>query len=94
MKAAVLRTPGDWIGSRSMTSRPCQPGPGQIGSPLHASSLNSRNLLVAKAVSPTADRRILMSDGAGVVEAGRSVAEFRPETMSFPASPSSRWATQ
>ena len=84
MKAAVLRTPGglDRIEVHDIPD-PGQPGPGQIRIALHASSLNSKDLLVAKGGLPTADRRILMSDGAGVVEAvgegvGEGVAEFRP----------------
>lgn len=80
MKAAVLRTPGglDRIEVHDIPD-PGQPGPGQIRIALHASSLNSKDLLVAKGSLPTADRRILMSDGAGVVEAvGEGVAEFRP----------------
>ena len=80
MKAAVLRTPGglDRIEVHDIPD-PGQPGPGQIRIALHASSLNSKDLLVANGGLPTADRRILMSDGAGVVEAvGEGVAEFRP----------------
>src|SRR5258707_1411306 len=80
MKAAVLRTPGglDRIEVLDIPD-PGQPGPGQIRIALHASSLNSKDLLVANAGVPTADRRILMSDGAGAVEAvGEGVAEFRP----------------
>src|SRR5258705_5071043 len=80
MKAAVLRTPGglDRIEVHDLPD-PGQPGPGQIRIALHASSLNSKDLLVANGGLPTADRRILMSDGAGVVEAvGEGVAEFRP----------------
>jgi len=80
MKAAILRTPGglDRIEVHDIPD-PGQPGPGQIRIALHASSLNSKDLLVANGGLPTADRRILMSDGAGVVEAvGEGVAEFRP----------------
>src|SRR5258708_18997293 len=80
MKAAVLRTPGglDRIEVHDIPD-PGHPGPGQIRIALHASSLNSKDLLVANGGLPTADRRILMSDGAGVGEAvGGAVAEFRP----------------
>jgi NADPH:quinone reductase-like Zn-dependent oxidoreductase len=57
---------------------PGQPGPGQIRIALHATSLNYHDLLVANGGIPTADGRVLMSDGAGVVEAvGEGVAEFR-----------------
>ena len=80
MKAAVLRTPGglDRIEVHDIPD-PGQPGPGQIRIALHATSLNYHDLLVANGGLPTADGRILMSDGAGVVEAvGEGVAEFRP----------------
>jgi NADPH:quinone reductase-like Zn-dependent oxidoreductase len=80
MKAAVLRAPGglDRIEVHDIPD-PGQPGPGQIRIALHASSLNYHDLLVANGGLPTADRRVLMSDGAGVVEAvGEGIAEFRP----------------
>ena len=82
MKAAILRAPGglDRIEVHDI-SDPGQPGPGQIRIALHASSLNYHDLLVANGSHPhpTADGRVLMSDGAGVVEAvGEGVAEFRP----------------
>ena len=82
MKAAILRAPGglDRIEVHDIPD-PGQPGPGQIRIVLHASSLNYHDLLVANGSHPhpTADGRVLMSDGAGVVEAvGVGVAEFRP----------------
>ncbi|QBM17074.1 alcohol dehydrogenase [Marinobacter sp. JH2] len=56
---------------------PGQPGPGQIRVAIHATSLNYHDLLVANGSIPTEDGRLLMSDGAGVVEAvGEGVAEF------------------
>lgn len=57
----------------------CSPsGPGEIRVALHASSLNFHDLLVARGDSPTDDGWILMSDGAGVVEAvGEGVVEFK-----------------
>jgi NADPH:quinone reductase-like Zn-dependent oxidoreductase len=79
MKAAVLRAPGglDRIEVQDIPD-PGQPGPGQIRIALHATSLNYHDLLVANGGHPTADGRVLMSDGAGVVEAvGEGVAEFR-----------------
>jgi NADPH:quinone reductase-like Zn-dependent oxidoreductase len=79
MKAAVLRAPGglDRIEVQNIPD-PGQPGPGQIRIALHATSLNYHDLLVANGGLPTADGRVLMSDGAGVVEAvGEGVAEFR-----------------
>src|SRR5580704_3648928 len=80
MKAAVLRAPGglDRIEVQDIPD-PGQPGPGQIRIALHATSLNYHDLLVANGGIPTADGRVLMSDGAGMVEAvGEGVAEFRP----------------
>lgn len=80
MKAAILQAPGgfDNIAIQDLPD-PGQPGPGEIRVKLHASSLNFHDLLVAKGAIPTADGRILMSDGAGVVEAvGAGVTEFQP----------------
>ncbi|MFT4102542.1 MAG: NAD(P)-dependent alcohol dehydrogenase [Burkholderiaceae bacterium] len=79
MKAIVVRTPGglDRLEIRDLPD-PGQPGPGQIRVALHASSLNSHDLQVAKGSIPAEDGRVLMSDGAGVVEAvGEGVAEFK-----------------
>lgn len=57
---------------------PGAPGKGEIRVRLHASSLNYHDYAVAKGVIPTADGRIPMSDGAGVVEAvGEGVGEFK-----------------
>ncbi|MEB6377502.1 NAD(P)-dependent alcohol dehydrogenase [Leclercia adecarboxylata] len=80
MKAIVLNSPGglDHIALKDLPD-PGQPGPGQIRVAIHATSLNFHDLLVASGKVPTADRRILMADGAGVVEAtGEGVTEFRP----------------
>ncbi|MCS5881100.1 alcohol dehydrogenase catalytic domain-containing protein [Klebsiella variicola subsp. variicola] len=63
----------------SILLTPGRPLPGEIRVALHATSLNYHDLLVATGVIPTADRRILMADGAGVVEAvGAGVNEFQP----------------
>ena len=57
---------------------PGQPGPGQIRVALHATSLNYHDLLVAKGGTPKQEPRLLMADGAGVVEAvGEGVEEFK-----------------
>ncbi|NOT70072.1 MAG: NAD(P)-dependent alcohol dehydrogenase [Hyphomicrobium sp.] len=57
---------------------PGQPGPGQIRVRLHANSLNYHDYAVAIGAIPAAPGRILMSDGAGVVEAvGTGVTEFK-----------------
>jgi NADPH:quinone reductase-like Zn-dependent oxidoreductase len=80
MKSAVIRSPGgfDRIELHDIPDLP-QPGPGQIRVALHATSLNYHDLLVANGTLPTADGRVLMADGAGVVEAvGEGIAEFRP----------------
>lgn len=57
---------------------PGRPGPGEIRVALHASSLNFHDLGVASGRTPT-DGRVLMADGAGVVqEVGEGVTEFKP----------------
>jgi len=58
---------------------PGAPGTGEIRVALHGSSLNFHDLGVATGRMPTADDRIPLADGAGVVEAvGAGVTEFRP----------------
>lgn len=53
------------------------PGPGEIRVRLHASSLNFHDYAVATGMLPAEAGRILMSDGAGVVEEiGAGVTEF------------------
>ncbi|MEE3218129.1 MAG: alcohol dehydrogenase catalytic domain-containing protein, partial [Pseudomonadota bacterium] len=53
------------------------PGPGEITVDLKASSLNYHDYAVVKGMIPTAQGRIPMSDGAGVVTAvGDGVSEF------------------
>lgn len=80
MKAFVMRAPGGFdrlhIEERP---DPGAPGPGEVRVAVHATSLNYHDLLVATGRSPAADGRVLMSDGAGVVEAvGPGVTEFEP----------------
>ncbi|AXA93272.1 NAD(P)-dependent alcohol dehydrogenase [Massilia sp. YMA4] len=80
MKAAIVNAPGglERILLRDLPD-PGQPGPGQVRVAVHATSLNYHDLLVANGAIPTRDGRVLMSDGAGVVEAvGSGVTEFRP----------------
>jgi NADPH:quinone reductase-like Zn-dependent oxidoreductase len=56
---------------------PGEPGTGEIRVALHASSLNFHDYLVCTGKSPTAEGRIPMADGAGIVEAvGNGVTEF------------------
>ena len=77
MRAVVLRAPGglNQLELRDLPD-PGQPGVGQIRVAIHATSLNFHDLLVANGSIPTTDGRILMSDGAGVVEAvGEGVTE-------------------
>jgi NADPH:quinone reductase-like Zn-dependent oxidoreductase len=56
---------------------PTAPGPGQIRVRVHASSLNYHDYTVAKHGGPTHVGRILMADGAGLVEeVGAGVSDF------------------
>ncbi|MGX7706404.1 zinc-dependent alcohol dehydrogenase family protein [Methylobacterium sp. Gmos1] len=80
MKAFVVRTPGG-LDRLEIAERPDPgaPGPGEIRVAVRATSLNFHDLLVASGRSPAEDGRVLMSDGAGTVEAvGDGVAEFAP----------------
>jgi NADPH:quinone reductase-like Zn-dependent oxidoreductase len=79
MKAIVVRAPGglDRLELRELPD-PGAPRAGEIRVALHATSLNFHDLLVANGSIPTDDGRILMADGAGVVEAvGEGVTEFK-----------------
>ncbi|MDP9144649.1 MAG: NAD(P)-dependent alcohol dehydrogenase, partial [Actinomycetota bacterium] len=78
MKGIVLRPPGglDRLELVDMPD-PGTPGPGEIRVRLHASSLNYHDYGVVSGMVPTADGRVPMSDGAGVVEAvGEGVTEL------------------
>jgi NADPH:quinone reductase-like Zn-dependent oxidoreductase len=80
MKAIKLTAPG---GLDRLTvvdlDDPGAPGVGDIRVSLHASSLNFHDYLVVSGKSKTADGRIPMADGAGVVESvGKNVTEFKP----------------
>lgn len=80
MKVMKLRAPGglDRLELAGMAGA-AQPAAGEIRVRIHASSLNYHDYAVALGLIPTADGRILMSDGAGVVEAvGEGVSEFAP----------------
>lgn len=79
MKAITLRAPGG-LENLELTDLPDpgQPGVGEVRVAVHATSLNFHDLLVADGSIPTADQRIMMADGAGVVEAvGEGVTEFK-----------------
>ena len=78
MKGIALRAPGglDRLELVDLPD-PSAPGPSEIRVRLHASSLNYHDYAVVSGMIPTADSRIPMSDGAGVVEAmGEGVTEL------------------
>ena len=78
MKAVKLARPGGLDNLQLVDmDDPGAPGAGEIRVALKASSLNFHDYAVAKGYMPTADGRIPLSDGAGVVEAiGEGVTEF------------------
>ena len=78
MKTVRLRSPGG-LGNLEIHDAPDpgMPGPGDIRVRLHASSLNYHDLGVVTRDGWSADGRIPMSDGAGIVEAvGSEVTAF------------------
>ncbi len=78
MKAVKLSKPGglDCLHLVDL-DEPGAPAAGEVLVRIHASSLNYHDYGVASGRMPTADGRIPMSDGAGVVEAiGDGVTEF------------------
>ncbi|QGY30914.1 zinc-dependent alcohol dehydrogenase family protein [Pantoea cypripedii] len=79
MQAMILKSPGGLENLQLVDlADPGKPGPGEIRVAIHATSLNFHDLLVAKGSIPTADGRIMMADGAGVVEeVGAGVSEFK-----------------
>jgi NADPH:quinone reductase-like Zn-dependent oxidoreductase len=83
MKTMVLRAPGglDRIVVEDRPD-PGQPGPGEIRVALQGASLNYHDLAVATGQMKTDDGRVLLADGAGVVESvGEGVSEFVPGDM-------------
>ena len=79
LKAVIVRAPGglDRI-ERIELHDPGTPRPGAIRVRLRASSLNYHDYGVASTPNRVSDGRILMSDGAGIVEAaGDGVTEFK-----------------
>ena len=80
MRAMALRAPAG-LDRLLMEQRndPGEPGPGEIRVRLHGSTLNYHDLGVVTGRMPSADGRIPLADGAGVVESvGAGVAEFAP----------------
>ncbi len=78
MRAVRLRHPAslETLDFSDMAD-PGDPGPGQIRVRIHASSLNFHDYGVISGRLPAADGRVVMSDGAGVVEAiGAGVTDF------------------
>lgn len=78
MKAMQIAAPGGLTNIKTVNlPEPAAPAAGEIQVRLHASSLNYHDLLVATTLNATADGRIPMSDGAGVVIAvGADVTDF------------------
>ncbi|MGE1561388.1 zinc-dependent alcohol dehydrogenase family protein [Pantoea septica] len=79
MKAVTLKAPG---GLENITltdiADPGRPGKGEIRVAIKASSLNFHDLVVASGQFPTQDGRVLLSDGAGIVEeVGEGVEAFK-----------------
>ena len=78
MKAVIIKAPGglDRVECTELPD-PGPPGPGMVRVRLHASSLNFHDYAVVSTPNRVADRRIPMSDGAGLIEAvGEGVTEF------------------
>lgn len=80
MKAFIVKQPGGLENLQLVDlPDPGEPQAGEIRIAIRATSLNFHDLLVVNGGIPTADGRIPMADGAGVVEAvGAGVTEFAP----------------
>jgi NADPH:quinone reductase-like Zn-dependent oxidoreductase len=77
MQVMRLSKPGGLDQLAQGTLEPLAPGRGQIQVDIRASSLNFHDYAVVAGLIPTADGRIPLSDGAGVVTAiGEGVNEF------------------
>jgi NADPH:quinone reductase-like Zn-dependent oxidoreductase len=78
MKAIQYRSPGGLSKLGIVeTANPGLPAPHEIRVRMHASSLNRHDYNVALGILPVEDGRILMSDGAGTVEAvGIGITDF------------------
>jgi NADPH:quinone reductase-like Zn-dependent oxidoreductase len=69
MRRMVLGRPAGLEALSLQTCEPPEPGPGQVRVRWHASSLNFHDYCVATGLLPTAEYRVPMSDGAGIVDA-------------------------
>ncbi len=77
MKAIRLQQPGGLDNLKLESTQERDPGEGEIRVAVSASSLNFHDYVVVSGLLPTADQRIPMSDGVGVVEAvGEGVTQF------------------
>ena len=78
MKAMTLHAPAGLDNLRfGERPDPGEPGPGMIRVALHGSSLNFHDLGVVTGKMPSADGRVPLADGAGIVESvGAGVSEF------------------
>jgi NADPH:quinone reductase-like Zn-dependent oxidoreductase len=80
MKAMSIVAPGG-LDRLALVERPDpgEPGPGHIRVALHGSSLNFHDYAVCAGRAPTAEGRVPLADGAGVVQAvGTGVTDFSP----------------
>lgn len=83
MKAMVLQSPAS-LDRLVLEDRPDPgaPGVGEVRVAVHGSSLNFHDLGVVTGRMPTAQGRVPLADGAGIVEAvGDGVTEFAPGDM-------------
>jgi NADPH:quinone reductase-like Zn-dependent oxidoreductase len=78
MKAIKYRSPGGFSNlDIAETEDPGLPATNEVRVRMHASSLNGHDYNVALGILPVEDGRILMSDGAGIVEAvGTGVSDL------------------
>ena len=78
MQAIKLKAPGGLDKLELVDAEARAPGAGEIQVEIKASSLNFHDYAVAIGLLPSADGRIPLSDGAGIVTAvGEGVEQFR-----------------